>query len=126
MKLSNMENLIFSYAHYKIVDFYKLMEFFAGLQEKGMFSIEKADSGRKILSGAFIRPYPKNHWNPMAKSPTARQVIGHVSVNGDNFKIETMTKSGLKTARQLVESELGEAILFEKEDYEDPLDRFRG
>ncbi|MBI2653086.1 hypothetical protein HYX00_06475 [Candidatus Woesearchaeota archaeon] len=126
MKLSNMENLIFSYAYYKIADFDKLMAFFAGLQGKEMFSIEKADLDKKILSGAFIRPYPKNHWNPLAKSPNARQVMGNLSAKGDNLKLEAMTKSGLKTARDLIESELSGAVIFEREEYKDPLERFRG
>ncbi len=120
-----MENLIFSYAYYKIADFDKLMAFFKSLQDKEMFNIEQADSDRKILNGAFIRPYPKNHWNPLAKSPNARQVMGNLSAKGDNFKLEAMTRSGLKEARRLIESELGGAIIFEKEEYEDPMERFR-
>src|SRR3989338_6022812 len=106
MKQSNMEQLIFSYAYYLIADFDKLMAFFKALHENELFTIDTSSSDKKMLSGAFIRPYPKNHWSPFAKSSAGRQVIGHMSAKDGNLKLETMTKSGLKEARQLLESAL--------------------
>ena len=55
----------------------------------------------------------------------ARQVVGHVSAKDDTLKLETMTKSGLKEARSLIESVLEGAIIFEKEEFEDPVEKFR-
>jgi len=125
MKLSNMENLILSYAYYKIIDFEKLIALFGELEEKEMFGIDEFNAEEKILSGSFTRPYPKGHWNPMAKFSGARQVVGHVSAKDDTLKLETMTKSGLKEARSLIESVLEGAIIFEKEEFEDPVEKFR-
>ena len=120
-----MENLIFSYAYYKIMDFEKMIAFFRELEEKEIFGIDKFNAEKKILSGSFTRSYPKDHWNPMAKFPGARQIVGQASAKEDTLKLETMTKSGLKQVRKLIESELGGAILFEKEEFKDPMEKFR-
>ena len=96
MNLSGMEEMIFSTAYYKITDFNKVAEFFKTLNEKEIFSIDKFDEETKKIDGAFLRLYPKNHWNPLAKSPTAKQVVGSASAINDVLKLETMTRSRLR------------------------------
>ena len=114
-----MEQMIFSYGYYEVLDFDKIKEFLTTLEEKDLFVVDRIDSEGKEINGSFIRDYPKNHWNPMSKNPGAKQVIGGVELKDGILKIDTRTKSALKELRGMFELGLKDSIKFQKVEYQD-------
>ncbi|PNS00581.1 hypothetical protein X928_04700 [Petrotoga miotherma DSM 10691] len=71
----------------------------------------------------WTRPYPKGHWNPISKTPGARQIIGEVQVNFDNtLTLETKTKSWITQLIHLMIGVLGEDIRLINLEFESPSD----
>lgn len=120
-----MEQMIFSYGYYEVLDFDKVKEFLTKLEEKDFFVFDKIDVKKKEINGTFIRDYPKNHWNPMSNTPGAKQVVGGFELKKSVLKIDTKTKSTLQELRNLFELELKEVIKFQRVEYEDLLAKFR-
>lgn len=112
-----MEEMIFSWAHYKVKDFEKIASFFQTLEKENLFAIEKINPKKQILKGAFLRPYPKGHWNPLANMPGAMQVMGGAELKDNTLVIDTKTKGGLKEIKEILEEDLSQAIEFEKDEY---------
>ena len=115
-----MEAVVFSSAYYKVHDFEKVHDFLIRLSEKGLFGSEKENPKTKTLKGCFIRDYPKGHWNPLAGTPGAKQVVGNVKIKNGILKIQANTKSGLKSIREILNQGLGKIIEFQREEFKDP------
>jgi hypothetical protein len=113
------EEMIFSWEHYKVKDFEKTASFFQAFEKSNLFTIEKINPKKQTLKGAFLRPYPKGHWNPLAKMPGAIQVMGGAELKNGTLVIDTKTKGGLKGIKEILEENLGQAIEFEKDEYKD-------
>lgn len=123
MNIKGMDRLIFSKAFYKINDFEKVVEFFLNLEKDSIFSCHLLDKENQKLSGSFVRAYPKGHWNPLSQRPGAMQVMGDADLEEGELKISTMSKGNLSYARKLIEDSLKDKVIFEKEEFNDPLKR---
>ena len=117
-----MEAVVFSTAYYKVNDFGKVHDFFIKLSESGFFGSDKEDPKAKILSGSFIRDYPKGHWNPMASVKGAKQVVGNIEIKNSILKVEANTKSGLQGIMEILEQGLGSVLEFQSEEFKDPME----
>jgi len=116
-----MEHLIFSKAFYGVNDFEKTIEFFKNLEKDSRFSSHILDRENKKFSGSFIRAYPKDHWNPLSRISGAMQAVGEAYIEEGILKISTMTKSALIEIRKILEDFLKDDIVFQKEEFKDPL-----
>ena len=126
MKLpKGMEPMIFSYAYYKVNDFEKIIAFFKELEEKNLLVIDKCYSKKQTFIGAFVRPYPKGHWNPLSNMPGAVQILCGVEIKNQILKIDTKTKSGLEGFRKILEESLKGIIEFERQEFEDVMEMLR-
>ncbi len=121
MKTEGMEQVIFSKAFYKVIDFEKVFEIFSKLYKDKVFSMDEWDKEKKTLTGSFVRPYPKGHWNPLSQRPGAMQVMGHVFLENGTLRIETMSKERLSAARKIIEPCLDDSLVFEYTEFKDPL-----
>jgi len=121
MNLKGMERLIFSKAFYDVNDFEKTIEFFKNLEKDSRFSSHILDRENKKFSGSFIRAYPKDHWNPLSRISRAMQAVGEAYIEEGILKISTMTKSALIEIRKILEDSLKDDIVFQKEEFKDPL-----
>lgn len=120
-----MEPMVFSYAHYKVNDFDKVIDFFNKLYDNGLFGIDESNINKKEMSGSFIQDYPKGHWNPMASHPGAKQVLGSAKIENGILKVEAYTRGRLKKARELLEQGLGSSIEFQKEESMDIMEMMK-
>lgn len=121
------EQVVFSYAYYKVKDYDRVVSFFKDLKKRGLFNIDSHDSQSQKLDGTFVRDYPKNHWNPFSKLLGAKQVLGGAEIKDGILKCDTKTKSRLAKLRNLLETTpgVGDAIEFEKEEYEDIMEMLK-
>lgn len=121
------EKLVFSYVYYKIKDYDRVVSFFKDLKRRGLFNIDSQDIQSQELNGTFVMAYPKNHWNPFSMLLGAKQVLGGAEIKDGILKCDTKTKSGLAKLRSLIETTPGvkDAIEFEKEEYEDIMERLK-
>jgi len=124
-KQQGMEQMVFSYAYYKIKDYSKTLSFFKEMEKRRLFNIDSHDVESQELNGTFLMDYPKGHWNPFSQMPGAKQVIGSIEIKDGILKCEAHTKSRLVGLRSLLNESLEDAIEFEKEEYQDPLEMFR-
>jgi len=82
-----------------------------------------ADINEERVYYIWTRPYPKGHWNPISKTPGARQIIGEIQVNFDNtLTLETKTKSWMTQLIHLMIDVLDEDIRLINLEFESPLD----
>jgi len=120
-----MEPMVFSYAYYEIKDFDKVINFFNSAEDKGLFSIDRVGAEKKEMSGAFLRDYPKGHWNPSSNLPGAKQVVGSAEIKDNTLKVEAMTRGRLKQLREILEQVLGGSIEFQKQEFKDVMEMLR-
>ncbi len=120
-----MEQMLIGCAYYQVRDFGKIRSLLLKLGEGNFFNVEEDDEKNMAISGAVLQPYPKNHWNPFSKLPGAMQVAGGVSVTKDGMTVDAKTRSRLAGIRELLEAELSDAIVFERDEFTDPLEEFR-
>lgn len=114
-----MEEMVFSFAYYRVKDFDRLLSFLKGLEKKGLFSIDELNIKSQKLSGTFLMEYPKDHWNPFSKMPGAKQVLGGAQIEGGYLKIDTRTKHSLSNLRDILEKTMKGLIEFEREEFQD-------
>lgn len=120
-----MEEMVFSFAHYRVKDFDRILSFLKGLEKEGLFAIDEVNAKSQRLSGAFLMPYPKGHWNPLSKLPGAKQVIGGTKINGGHMEIDAKTRRSLSNLRHLLEKTIGSLIEFEREEFQDVMGMLR-
>jgi len=84
------------------------------------------DENKDGVHYTWTRKYPKGHWNPMSRMPSARQVIGDIQINYDNtLKLETKTKSFMTGLIYYMISALGREIKLISLEFENPLNMLR-
>lgn len=120
-----MEQMVFSFAHYRVKDFGRLLLFLKGLEKEGLFAIDEMNPDSQRLSGAFLMPYPKDHWNPLSKLPGAKQVIGGAQIKDGHLKIDAKTRRSLSNLRHLLEKTIGNLIEFEREEFQDVMEMLK-
>jgi len=120
-----MEPLVFSYAYYKVKEYGSIISFFRELENKGLFITNSHNSDLQKLNGTFVMECPEGDWNPLSTMPGAKLVLGGARITDGVLKCDTKTKSGLARLRYLLETNLKDAIEFEKEEYEDIMDKLR-
>ena len=121
--MNGMEPMVFSYAYYKVNNAGAVISFFKTLAKKGFFSID--ESKPENFKGAFLLPYPKDHWNPLSKLLGAKQVVGGAELKEGILLIDTRSKTGLRKQRELVEKCLCSDITFEREEFEDVMEALK-
>jgi len=123
MKLpKGTELMVFSYAYYRVIEHEKLFWFFKTAEKCGLFAIDEFDAKTKKLSGAFVRDYPKGHWNA---SPGAKQAVGGAEVKNGMMTIDAKTKGGLDELRSIVEEWLPDAVKFERQEFKDVMEMLK-
>lgn len=113
------ELLVLSYAHYRMVEREKLFLFFKTAEKGGLFVIDSFKPKSNQMSGAFIRDYPKDHWNAIMGG---KQVLGGAEIKDGKLTIDTKTKGGLKALREVLETHVPECIEFESEEFHNPME----
>lgn len=120
-----MEQMVFSFAYYRVKDFDEILSFLKEFEKNGLFSIDEFNIKAQKLSGAFLREYPKNHWNPFSKMTGAKQVIGGAEIKEGYLKIDTRTKHSLSNLRDILEKNMNGLIEFEREEFQDVMEMLR-
>ncbi|MDI6738580.1 MAG: hypothetical protein QME12_08800 [Nanoarchaeota archaeon] len=120
MKLpEGTELLVFSYAYYRVIEHEKLFWFFKTAGKGGLFVIDSFKAKSNEMSGAFVRDYPKGHWNAIMGG---KQVLGGAEIKGGKLTIDAKSRGGLKVLREILETHIPDCIEFEREEFQDPME----
>ncbi|MBU2638563.1 MAG: hypothetical protein KJ955_06315 [Nanoarchaeota archaeon] len=123
MKLpKGTEPFVFSYAHYRVIEHEKLFLFFKEAEKAGLFVIDNFKAKSSKMSGAFVRDYPKGHWNAIMGG---KQVLGGAEIKDGELIIDAKSKGGLKVLRSIIENIPDECIEFESEEFQDPMEMLK-
>lgn len=120
-----MEQMVFSFAYYRVKDFEGILYFLKELEKDDLFSIDEFNIKSQKLSGTFLMEYPKNHWNPFSKMAGAKQVIGGAEIKVGYLKIDTRTKHSLSNLRDILEKNMNGLIEFEREKFQDVMEMLK-
>lgn len=116
------EPMVFSYAYYHIIEHEKPFWFFKEAEKLGLFVIDELKVKSCKMSGAFVRDYPKGHWNFM---PRAKQVLGGAKIEGGKLILDAKSRGGLAVLRSILENALQGCIELEREEFHDAMEMFK-